>query len=263
MSPPGWPEYQCIPSPAGSVPAIWRAPEPSTPARPCAVLFAPPFAEEMNRTRRLMALTGQLLAARGIASLLPDLPGTGDCPLPFHAVTWSGWLDALDACARHLSEQGLGLHLIGIRLGGLLAADAVARGLKAASLLLLDPVEDGRAHMRYWLRIRSAASLEIGPRITLGYLQAQLDAGNTVEIAGYEMAPQLVNHISTLKLAPLLETAQGIPLERLDLIAPGAPPPPSASGRRTLAVEAPWTLYQPAEPVALAAALADMVEARL
>lgn len=259
MSRPGWPAYQCIPSPAGPVPAIWREPGPTVAARPRAVLFVPPFAEEMNRSRRLMALTGQKLAARGIGSLLPDLPGTGDSPLPFVEATWSGWLDALSACTVHLAEQGFDVHLVGIRLGGLLAADALARGLPACALLLLDPVEDGRAHMRHWLRIRSAASMEIGPRLTLSYLQTRLDNGQPVEIAGYEMGPQLINHICTLKLPPLLDAAGRVPVQRLDLTASGAEAPSPGPGKRTLAVEAPWNSYEPAEPVELAACLTDML----
>ena len=217
----------------------------------------------MNRTRRLMTLAGQLLAARGIPSLLPDLPGTGDSLLPFRDATWEGWLDALRAASAHLSDQGYATRIVGIRLGGLLAADALAQGLAADALFLLDPIEDGRMHMRHWLRIRSAASLEIGPRITLTYLQTQLDSGNAVEVAGYEMSPQLVNHISTLKLGALLDSVPGIPVDRLDLVAPGAEARTlDATGSRTLAVEAPWNSYEPAEPLELAAALADMVEAR-
>lgn len=260
MSRPGWPQYQRISSPAGEIPAIWRSPAPSGSARPFAVLFVPPFAEEMNRTRRLMALAGQHLAARGIPSLLPDLPGTGDSPLPFSKATWDGWLDALRACAVYLTEQGYAVRMAGIRLGGLLAADALAQGCKADALLLLDPVEDGRMHMRHWMRIRSAASLEIGPRITLSYLQTQLDGGATVEVAGYEMGPQLVSQISTLKLSALLEPLRDMPVLRLDLVAPGTEPPPPVDGRRTLAAEAPWNTYEPAEPLELAAALVRMVE---
>lgn len=266
MSRPGWPEYQRISSPAGEIPAIWRSSAPDAPARPFAVLFVPPFAEEMNRTRRLMALAGQQLASRGIPSLLPDLPGTGDSPMPFRDATWEGWLEALRASAAHLKEQGYATRIVGIRLGGLLAADALAQGLAAEALYLLDPIEDGRLHMRHWLRTRSAASLEIGPRITLTYLQTQLDSGNTVEVAGYEMGPQLTSHISTLKLPTLLDAVPGIPVHRLNLLAPGAEARPSGNGPagnatpRTLAVEAPWNSYEPSEPVELAAALVEMVE---
>lgn len=263
MSRPGWPAYLSIPSPAGDIPAIWRPSASDAAAQPFAALFAPPFAEEMNRTRRLMALAGQRLAGRGIASLLPDLPGTGDSPQPFAQATWDGWLEALHACAAHLNGQGLAVRLVGIRLGGLLAADALAQGLAAERLVLVDPVEDGRLHMRHWLRIRSAASLEIGPRITLSYLQSRLEAGEAVEIAGYEISPQLVNRISTLKLAPLLDAAGETPVTRLDLAPPGTEAPPAAQGRRALAAEAPWTSPEPAEPVELATALADMVGAAM
>jgi len=261
LSRPGWPAYQSILSPAGDVPAIWRNSASKITAQPFAALFVPPFAEEMNRTRRLMALTGQRLAERGIASLLPDLPGTGDSPVPFSKAAWEDWLGALQACADHLTGQGLSVRLVGIRLGGLLAAEALAQGCPAERLVLVDPVEDGRLHMRHWLRIRSAASLEIGPRITLSYLQSRLDAGQAVETAGYEVGPELVHRVSALKLAPLLEAAGGTPVERLDIIVPGTETPPAANGRRAIAVEAPWNLSEPAEPVELATVLADMVEA--
>jgi len=260
LSRPGWPEVRFLPTEAGLTPAIWRSPAPERPRHPFAALFVPPFAEEMNRTRRLMALAGQMLAIEGIPSLLPDLPGTGDSPLPFREATWEGWVEALTACAGHLAEQGLGVRLVGIRLGGLLAADALAQGCQAQSLALVDPVEDGRLHMRHWLRIRSAASMEIGPRITLSYLQTQLDNGQTIEVAGYEMGPQLVNRINALKLAPLLAEAQ-VPVHRLDVTAPGAETQaPAMDGRRIIAADAPWNSFEPAEPVALARAVADMVQ---
>ncbi|MGK2285202.1 hypothetical protein [Pedomonas sp. V897] len=260
MSRPGWPEALLLPGPAGAIPAIWRAPAPPAPnvsRQPWAALFVPPFAEEMNRTRRLMALTGMILAGHGVPSLLPDLPGTGDSPLPFSDATWESWIDSLHLCAGHLAAQGLSVRLVGIRLGGLLAADALAQGLAAESLALLDPVEDGRLHMRHWLRIRSAASLEIGPRITLSYLQTRLDNGQAVDVAGYDMSPALVNRISALKLAPLLEGLP-LPVRRLDVCAPGTDGEPSAS-RHAIAAEAPWTTSEPGEPTVLAEALAALV----
>ena len=143
-----------------------------------------------------------------------------------------------------------------------LAADALAQGCRAERLVLVDPVEDGRLHMRHWLRIRSAASLEIGPRITLSFLQSQLEAGQAVEAAGYEISPKLMHRINTLKLAPLLESANGTPVQRLDIVAPRSEAPPAVNGRRVIAAEAPWHSAEPAEPSELAAALADMVEAQ-
>ena len=48
-------------------------------AAPCGtVLFIPPFAEEMNRARRMVALQARDLAAAGWDVLQLDLFGTGD-----------------------------------------------------------------------------------------------------------------------------------------------------------------------------------------
>ena len=47
---------------------------------PLQALVVPPFFDEMNRCRRLIATVMRGLADRGIGSRLPDLPGTGEAP---------------------------------------------------------------------------------------------------------------------------------------------------------------------------------------
>lgn len=258
MTPAGWPVPVVLSNHDGAFPAIWREPASDHAGEAYAVLFVPPFAEEMNRTRRLMALAGRKLAEAGVCSLLPDLPGTGDSPLPFSEARWDKWHAALAACADYISGKGLAVRLAGFRLGGLLAADAMTSGLDAEALYLIDPVEDGRLHMRHWLRIRSAASLEIGPRITLSYLQTQLDSGTSVEVAGYEMHPELVTAVSGIRLAPLLDKLPA-PVHRIDVVAPGTETDTQTEGRRVIAAEAPWASYEPAEPLYLADAVSGMI----
>ena len=51
--------------------------KPLVPPRGC-VLVVPPFAEEMNKCRRMVTELAIRLAEQGIATLQPDFYGTGD-----------------------------------------------------------------------------------------------------------------------------------------------------------------------------------------
>ena len=65
-------------------------------ARPTTrLLLVPPFAEELNKCRRLMALCAQRLAAAGAEVWWPDLFGTGDSAGAFSDASWSHWVDDL------------------------------------------------------------------------------------------------------------------------------------------------------------------------
>ena len=59
------------------------------------VLFVPPLFEEANRLRRTLVLAMRALAARGIASLLPDLPGQNESLAVTETATLELWRGAL------------------------------------------------------------------------------------------------------------------------------------------------------------------------
>ena len=52
------------------------------------VVLLPPFAEEMNLSRRMLRLQASALAERGIAALVLDLFGTGDSAGDFGDSLW-------------------------------------------------------------------------------------------------------------------------------------------------------------------------------
>ena len=70
-----------------------------------AVLYVPPFAEEMNRARRIAAQQARALAALGYGVLQPDLGGTGDSSGDFGEARWDSWKDDLAACCAWLGER--------------------------------------------------------------------------------------------------------------------------------------------------------------
>src|SRR5579863_6793860 len=79
---------------------------PAAPHANAMVLFVPPFAEEMNRARRMAALQARDFAARGIGTLIFDPFGTGDSTGEFHEARLAVWLDNLVAAADWLGGRG-------------------------------------------------------------------------------------------------------------------------------------------------------------
>ena len=71
------------------------------------VLIVPPFAEEMNKSRRMLSQQARLLAEDGYLTLLLDLYGTGESDGEFSDASWAGWCEDLMCGYRWLREHGV------------------------------------------------------------------------------------------------------------------------------------------------------------
>lgn len=78
------------------------------------LLILPALFEEANRMRRFTVSVMRLLAGRGIGTILPDLPGTGESGIGTSNVILGDWHDAVTALAPNISGS------IAIRGGALL-----------------------------------------------------------------------------------------------------------------------------------------------
>ncbi|HEX8364854.1 MAG TPA: hypothetical protein VF603_06165 [Allosphingosinicella sp.] len=88
------------------------------------LLIVPPFFEEMNRTRALLAAMMRALAGRGYCCWLPDLPGTGESERALDEVSWDDWRAAVSEAADHAAAaSGRAPVVAGVR-GGCLIDDA-------------------------------------------------------------------------------------------------------------------------------------------
>lgn len=184
-----------------------------------AVVVVPPFAEEMNKCRRMWTLLAAELATTGIGSVIVDLQGTGESDGDFADARWQSWRDDLDAACRFACEQGARrIALLGVRLGGLLALDWLRRAADAeldhgvTQLILWQPVLDGRQHMNQFLRLKLAAGLRqsAATRETTATLRERLTRGEPLEVAGYELSAELLAAIDSLDaraLAPRSTTS--------------------------------------------------------
>jgi uncharacterized protein len=169
-----------------------------------AFVFVHPFAEEMNRCRRMAALQSRTLASAGWAVLQIDLYGCGDSAGDFGEATWSRWTDDVVAAMAWLNaECGHAPDLWAIRGGCLLAAHAAERRSPAPNLVLWQPPVSGTQVLQQFLRLEvanrmlgSAQSERSGTR----QLKDRLAQGESLEIAGYVLSPQLASGLDAAEL---------------------------------------------------------------
>ena len=176
------------------------------------VVFAHPFAEEMNKSRRMASTQARALASQGTAVLLPDLLGCGDSGGEFGDANWATWVDDIVCASTWLREQSRGwatltsspappLTLWGLRGGALLAAEAAARLGDVHRLLLWQPILTGKTMLHQFLRLQLAGELVGGEtRGNSETLRARLAAGDSVDLAGYRLAPALAQGLERARL---------------------------------------------------------------
>lgn len=194
-------------------------------------VYLPPFAEEMNRARRMVALQARALAAQGLGVLLLDPHGCGDSGGDFEAARWPLWQADAIAAADWLRARGRQrLVLWGLRLGAVLAAATAARHPgRFQRLLLWQPVANGDAFLTQFLRIRLAAEASAGAEgATTRALRRRLAAGESLEIAGYDLHPQLAADIAGAQLEFLVRQA-ALPVDWFEVATGGAAPLPETA----------------------------------
>jgi exosortase A-associated hydrolase 2 len=176
------------------------------------LILVPPFAEEMNKSRRSFALLARRLAPHGWTVWLPDLKGTGESEGDFGTATWEDWLADIAFFRSEAQSQGARrIVLLGLRFGALLAAaSAAATPEKPSQLILWQPVASGEAQLTQFLRLKVAGGMKQagGAPQSTADLRAQLFAGESIEIAGYLLPGALARAIHELKLVPLIASAE-------------------------------------------------------
>jgi uncharacterized protein len=182
-----------------------------------AVLFIHAFGEEMNKSRRMVAMTARALAAAGFAVLLIDLLGCGDSSGELGDATWQAWIDDALEGAEWLRRHHPGpLWLWGERSGCLLAAEA-AQQMQAQGLGP-DPIHfvfwqaqgNGKLVLQQFLRLKMASQIHQGAKKGITeQLQAQLADGQVVEVAGYRLGPGLANGLARASLQNVPATPGG------------------------------------------------------
>lgn len=175
------------------------------------VAYVHPFAEEMNKSRRMAALQARALARRGAAVLQMDLLGCGDSAGDLADATWEQWVaDVVFACRwlqrRHAAPSGQGqppLWIWGLRAGCLLACDAARQMDSRVDFLFWQPALTGKAVLQQFLRLKIAGEILGGQaKGVTEQLRANLAAGKTVDVAGYMLRSDLCQGMERATLQP-------------------------------------------------------------
>jgi exosortase A-associated hydrolase 2 len=198
-----------------------------------AFIYVHPFAEEMNKSRRMAALQARALADAGFGVLQMDLYGCGDSSGDFGDARWDIWINDLLIASKWLEDRtGKAVGLWGLRLGALLALDFSLKVKKPIDQLVLwQPVLNGESYLTQFLRMRLAGDMLVDRTArasgTKGMREA-IAAGKTLEVAGYALAPALAASIDSLNAANMAIT--NAPVNWFELVSePGRPLPPAAA----------------------------------
>lgn len=185
------------------------------------VLFAPPFAEEMNRSRRMISQQARVFAGLGYRVIVPDLSGTGDSHGEFATATWEIWCNdlvaVLDASG---NPDNLPVIMWSLRSGALLAAQVVIeKSICPQMIILWSPCLSGQTYMTQFLRLRLLSSriTNSGNKESMAELKAILDAGESLEVAGYEISARLFRSIDEMDLVSQMADI-GLPVFWYELV---------------------------------------------
>lgn len=160
------------------------------------VLQVHAFAEELNKSRRMIALGTRALVERGWVVVQMDLFGCGDSAGDFGNASWAEWLEDVSRGWAWLASHcpAAPSVLWTMRAGSLLAADWLAsyRG-PAPALLMWQPVSSGKQHLTQFLRLKAASEMlaDADAKAVMAEIRAELNAGRSVEVAGYTISPDL------------------------------------------------------------------------
>ena len=179
------------------------------------LLYIHPFAEEMNKARRMAALQSRALAQAGFSVLQVDLHGCGDSSGDFGDASWQGWVDDVrQGCRwlreRHRSQGEVPMWLWGLRAGCLLAVEAARQLNEPCHFLFWQPPAAGKLLLQQFLRLKVAGDLMGGQaKGVMPAMRQQLADGRSVEIAGYLLAPALANGMEQALLTPPGHAVEG------------------------------------------------------
>ena len=169
-----------------------------------AILYVHPFAEEMNKSRRMVAMQSRALAAAGYSVLQMDLLGCGDSSGELRDASWADWLSDLQQAALWLRHHcDAPFWWWGLRSGCLLAV-AAAKAMNApAQFVFWQPTPSGKTVLQQFLRLKVAADLQSGQsKQIMEALRGQLAAGHAVDVAGYELSASVALGLENATLAP-------------------------------------------------------------
>jgi exosortase A-associated hydrolase 2 len=177
------------------------------------VVFSPPFGEEMVATYARFARWAKELATQGFAVLRYHPRGTGESEGGSKEFTLKSATEDAAAAVRWMREcsgcERVGI--FGLRFGASVVALA---DTKADFGVLWSPVTNLRIYFRDLLRLRLTKELihqrADHVKVTAKDLTAELDAGRSIDLLGYEACPELYRQMIATEAWPKTPPASDV-----------------------------------------------------
>ena len=173
------------------------------------VIFVPPFAEEMNRSKRMYVLCARLLADAGIHSICFDFAGTGDSSGEWGDFDYFDWeKNLVDVCqlAKKFTSK---ISLITLRDGALISLGLMKQAeIKLHKCVLWDPVDSGEVLIRQLIRMKIASAMAGDlKKITTQEVLDGIEQSGFLEVGGYHVTSELIDSIKSQKISNSIEFA--------------------------------------------------------
>jgi hypothetical protein len=184
-------------------------------------LICQPVGHEYVRSYNAIRRLCRRLAQSGFPVLKFDYCGLGDSYGDGSEATADEWRANIRAAARELARLSgrSELTVIGVRLGGLLAAGMSLEGVVARDLVLWDPVVNGADYLDELRRLHRLCVAD-----TLRFRRPQSHRVTDGEFVGFRFPDRLQQSITGLRLQAELESNVEAP-RQTDRPAVGATPP--------------------------------------
>ena len=173
-----------------------------------AVILVPPFAEEMNRSRRMYVLCARLLANNGIHAVIFDFSGTGDSSGEWGQFCYSDWMGDIKHVYTHCSSFADNVSFIALRFGALILSDVVSQSdIDVDRCIFWDPIENGEILIRQLIRIKIAAAMaDESKKLTTKEILDDIESMGYLESGGYKISKSLIDDINSKRLSDLIES---------------------------------------------------------
>lgn len=115
-----------------------------------AVLLCYPFGQEYMRAHKAFRQLANLLSRKGYTVIRFDYPGTGDSYGDGKDIGYKEWLEQAQSALDFLKKETRyeDIHLIGLRLGALVAAELAEKNACIKKLVLWDPFLSGDSFLQ-------------------------------------------------------------------------------------------------------------------
>ena len=191
-----------------------------------ALVICPPDGDERTWSHRTLVNLSRLLASHGYTVLRFDYMGQGESEGAYEESTLTSRLkdtgNAVEFLLTQITKSRVGL--LGLRLGGTLAALTAVRHPSVEYLVLWEPVVDLSAYLYNLLRVNISFQMVMYKTVLKKREQLQEDilSGGKVSINGFYLTKGFFQEAMEVKLNGLFQGFHG---KHLTVLLPGSKPP--------------------------------------